>query len=162
MSIGVKDERGEIAGVVHAPTINSTFTAIRGQGAFLRSLDNSHARNPHRIHCNDPVPLDRALIGTGFAYDVNRRVEQGRIIAQLLPRIRDLRRLGSAAVDICFVAMGALDGYFEYGLFEWDRAAAGLIAQEAGALFTTDSQRVSVCAGPTLHPVLSAAVEVLI
>ncbi len=162
VSIGVKDERGEIAGVVHAPTINSTFTAIRGQGAFLRSLDNSHARNPHRIHCNDPVPLDRALIGTGFAYDVNRRVEQGRIIAQLLPRIRDLRRLGSAAVDICFVAMGALDGYFEYGLFEWDRAAAGLIAQEAGALFTTDSQRVSVCAGPTLHPVLSAAVEVLI
>lgn len=157
VSIGVKDDQGVIAGVVHAPTINSTFTAIRGGGAFLTSSGNSH-----RIKCNDPVPLNRALIGTGFAYDVDRRVEQGRIVAQLLPQIRDLRRLGSAAVDICFVAMGALDGYFEYGLFEWDRAAAGLIAQEAGAIFTTDSARVSVCAGPALHSELAGAVEVLV
>lgn len=156
VSIGVKDDQGVIAGVVHAPTINSTFTAIRGQGAFLTSSGNSH-----RIKCNDPVPLNRALIGTGFAYDVERRVEQGRIVAQLLPQIRDLRRLGSAAVDICYVATGVLDGYFEHGLYEWDRAAAELIAKEAGALFTTDSQGVSVCAGPTLHPVLAAAVEVV-
>lgn len=157
VSIGVKDDSGVIAGVVHAPTINSTFTAIRGQGAFLNSSGNSH-----RIKCNDPVPLNRALIGTGFAYDVGRRVEQGRIVAQLLPQIRDLRRLGSAAVDICYVALGALDGYFEYGLFEWDMAASGLIAREAGAIFTTDPQRVSVCAGPALHPILAAAVEVSI
>lgn len=162
VSIGVKDDRGVIAGVVHAPTINSTFTAIRGQGAFLISSGNSHRNNAQRIKCNDPVPLNRALIGTGFAYDVDRRVEQGRIVAQLLPQIRDLRRLGAAAVDICYVAMGALDGYFEYGLHEWDWAAAGLIAQEAGALFTTDSQRISVCAGPNLHPSLAAAVEVLL
>jgi myo-inositol-1(or 4)-monophosphatase len=157
VSIGVKDDQGVIAGVVHAPTINSTFTAIRGQGAFLTSSGNSH-----RIKCNDPVPLNRALIGTGFAYDVDRRVEQGRIVAQLLPQIRDLRRLGSAAVDICYVAIGVLDGYFEHGLFEWDRAAAELIAKEAGALFTTDSHGVSVCAGPTLHPVLATAVEVVL
>lgn len=157
VSIGVKDDQGVIAGVVHVPTINSTFTAIRGQGAFLTSSGNSH-----RIKCNDPVPLNRALIGTGFAYDVERRVEQGRIVAQLLPQIRDLRRLGSAAVDICYVATGVLDGYFEHGLFEWDRAAAELIAKEAGAIFTTDSQGVSVCAGPTLHPVLAAAVEVML
>lgn len=162
VSIGVKDDRGVIAGVVHAPTINSTFTAIRRQGAFLISSGNSHRNSPQRIKCNDPVPLNRALIGTGFAYDVDRRVEQGRIVAQLLPQIRDLRRLGAAAVDICYVAMGALDGYFEYGLHEWDWAAAGLIAQEAGALFTTDSQRISVCAGPNLHPSLAAAVEVLL
>lgn len=153
VSIAVKDELGVIAGVVHAPTINSTFTAIRGQGAFL---------NSQRIQCNDPVPLNRALIGTGFAYDVDRRVEQGRIVAQLLPQIRDLRRLGAAAVDICYVAMGAFDGYFEYGLYEWDWAAAGLIAQEAGALFTTDSHRISVCAGPALHARLAHAVEVLV
>lgn len=157
VSIGVKDDQGVIAGVVHVPTSNSTFTAIRGQGAFLTSSGNSH-----RIKCNDPVPLNRALIGTGFAYDVDRRVEQGRIVAQLLPQIRDLRRLGSAAVDICYVAVGVLDGYFEHGLFEWDRAAAELIAKEAGALFTTDSHGVSVCAGPTLHPVLAAAVEVVL
>lgn len=160
VSIGVKDDQGVIAGVVHVPTINSTFTAIRGQGAFLTSSDYSHRNNAQRIKCNDPVPLNRALIGTGFAYDVERRVEQGRIVAQLLPQIRDLRRLGSAAVDICYVAIGVLDGYFEHGLFEWDRAAAELIAKEAGAIFTTDSQGVSVCAGPTLHPVLAAAVEV--
>lgn len=153
VSIGVKDKNGVIAGVVHAPSINSTFSAIRGEGAF---------HNSQSIKCNDPVPLNRALIGTGFAYDVARRVEQGRIVAQLLPQIRDLRRLGSAAVDICFVALGALDGYFEYGLFEWDHAAAGLIAQEAGAIFTTDAARISVCAGPALHPALAAAVEVLV
>ena len=153
VSIAVKDGRGVIAGVVHSPTINSTFTAIRGQGAFL---------NSEKIRCNDPVSLDLALIGTGFAYDVRRRVEQGRIVAQLLPQIRDLRRLGTAAVDICYVALGAFDGYFEYGLFEWDRAAAGLIAIEAGAVITTDSLGVTVCAGPFLHPALAAAVEVLI
>lgn len=157
VSIAVKDELGVIAGVVHAPTINSTFTAIRGEGAFHISSGKSQ-----RIQCNDPVPLNRALIGTGFAYDVDRRVEQGRIVAQLLPQIRDLRRLGAAAVDICYVAMGAFDGYFEYGLYEWDWAAAGLIAQEAGALFTTDSHRISVCAGPALHSTLAHAVEVLV
>ncbi len=151
VSIAVKDEHGVIAGVVHSPTINSTFTAIRGGGAFL---------NSRRIQCNDPVPLELALIGTGFAYDVRRRVEQGRIVAQLLPQIRDLRRLGTAAIDICYVALGAFDGYFEYGLFEWDRAAAGLIAIEAGAVMTTDSTGITVCAGPALHPALAAAVEV--
>ena len=152
VSIAVKDESGVIAGVVHSPTINSTFTAIRGEGAYL---------NSRRIQCNDRVSLDLALIGTGFAYDIHRRVEQGRIVAQLLPQIRDLRRLGSAAIDICYVASGALDGYFEFGLFEWDSAAAGLIAIEAGALITTDSMGITVCAGPTLHPALAAAVEVL-
>ena len=150
VSIAVKDELGVIAGVVHSPTTNSTFTAIRGQGAYF---------NSEKIRCNDPVPLNRALIGTGFAYDVDRRVEQGRIIAQLLLQIRDLRRLGSAAIDICYVALGAFDGYFEFGLFEWDAAAAALIAQEAGAVFTTDSHGVSVCAGPALHSTLALAVE---
>ena len=152
VSIAVKDERGVIAGVVHSPTINSTFTAIRGEGAYL---------NARKIQCNDPVSLDLALIGTGFAYDLRRRVEQGRIVAQLLPQIRDLRRLGTAAIDICYVALGSLDGYFEYGLFEWDRAAAELIANEAGAVMTTDSMGITVCAGPTLHPALAAAVEAL-
>lgn len=153
VSIAVKDDGGVIAGVVHAPTINSTFTAIRGEGAFF---------NSRKIRCNDPVSLDRALIGTGFAYDVRRRVEQGRIVAQLLPAIRDVRRVGAAAVDICYVALGAFDGYFEYGLFEWDYAAAGLIATEAGAVITTDSLGVTVCAGPSLHPALAAAVEVVL
>lgn len=146
ISIAAKDKDGSVIGVVHAPTVGSTWTAVRGGGSF---------HNGARIRCNDPVSLDRALIGTGFAYDLNDRIEQGRVVAALLPKIRDLRRMGSAAVDISYVAMGAFDGYFELGLKEWDSAAASLIATEAGALFTTYSDGISVCAGPSLHPHLS-------
>lgn len=150
ISIAAKDSDGSLVGVVYAPTINSTWTALRGGGAFF---------NDAPIRCNDPVPLDRALIGTGFAYDVIERVAQGRVIAQLLPKIRDLRRIGAAAVDICYVAMGAFDGYFELGLKEWDLAAAGLIASESGALVTTNSAGITLCAGKALHPILGTALE---
>ena len=150
VSIAAKDERGSIIGVIHAPTINSTWTAIRGGGSFF---------NGRPIRVNDPVELDLALIGTGFAYDVRDRVEQGRVIAQLLPQIRDLRRIGAAAVDICYVAMGTFDGYFEADLKEWDMAAASLVATEAGARITTNGAGITICAGPALHPKLSAAVE---
>jgi myo-inositol-1(or 4)-monophosphatase len=150
ISIAAKDEHGVIAGIVHAPSIFSTWTAIRGGGSRF---------NGSPIFVNDPVELDRALIGTGFAYDVQKRFEQGRIVAALLPQIRDLRRMGSAAVDICNVAMGRFDGYYESGLFEWDRAAASLIATEAGGLFSTNEAGVALCAGPYLFPRLKAAVE---
>lgn len=149
VSIAAKDEYGSLVGVVHAPTINSTWTGIRGGGAFLNGLP---------ILCNDPIELDRALIGTGFAYDIGERKEQARVVDHLLPRIRDLRRSGGAAVDLCYVASGAYDGYFESGLKEWDAAAGGLIATEAGALITTDATGITFCAGPTLHPLLEAAV----
>ncbi len=150
ISIAAKDDKGTIVGVVHAPTINSTWSAMKGYGALF---------NGAPITCNDPVTLDRALIGTGFAYDVRKRVEQGKIIESLLPKIRDLRRIGAAACDICFVAMGAFDGYFEADLMEWDLAAAALIAQEAGAVVTVNSRGIVVCAGPTLHPTLAEAVN---
>ena len=149
VSIAAKDEHGPLVGVVHAPTINSTWTGIRGGGAFL---------NGSLIHCNDPVELDVALIGTGFAYNLGKRAEQGEIVAALLPQIRDLRRIGAAAVDLCYVAMGGLDGYFEAGLMEWDIAAGGLIADEAGARVTTNRAGITVCAGPGLHPVLVDAI----
>lgn len=150
VSIAAKDGDGPLVGVVHAPTINSTWTGIRGGGAFF---------NGSPIRCNDPIELNRALIGTGFAYDVHERVEQGRVIAALLPQIRDLRRIGAAAVDLCYVAMGAFDGYFEAGLKEWDAAAGGLIATEAGARLTTNSAGITFCAGAALHPYLVAAIE---
>lgn len=150
VSIAAKDGDGPLVGVVHAPTINSTWTGIRGGGAFF---------NGSPIRCNDPIELNRALIGTGFAYDVHERVEQGRVIATLLPQIRDLRRIGAAAVDLCYVAMGAFDGYFEAGLKEWDAAAGGLIATEAGALVTTNSAGITLCAGAALHPYLATAIE---
>lgn len=151
ISIAAKDGIGPLVGVVHAPTINGTWTGIRGGGAFHNGLP---------IRCNDPIELDRALVGTGFAYDVRERIGQGRVIANLLPQIRDLRRCGAAAVDLCYVAMGAFDGYFESGLKEWDAAAGGLIATEAGAQVTTSKAGVTICAGPTLHPFLAAAVGI--
>lgn len=148
VSIAAKDAHGVVVGVVHAPTIASTWTAIRGGGAFF---------NGHPIHCNEPIALNRALIGTGFAYDTDLRVGQGKVLASLLPQIRDIRRMGSAAVDICNVATGLYDGYFELGLKEWDLAAAALVASEAGALVSTDSQDLTCCAGPSLYPVLIQA-----
>ncbi len=151
ISIGAQDNEGALVGVVHAPTIASTWSALRQGGAFF---------NGARITCNDPISLDRALIGTGFAYDVADRVEQARVVASLLPQIRDLRRMGSAAVDLCYVAMGGFDGYFEAGLKPWDRAAGALIATEAGAIVTTTPAGVTICAGPTLHPALASALAI--
>ena len=147
VSIAAKDADGVLVGVVYAPSINGFWSAIRGGGAKY---------NGNKIKCNDPVTLDKSLLATGFAYDLNLRVSQGDTMAKLLPKIRDLRRNGAAAVDLCYVAMGAIDGYFEGSLKEWDYAAGGLIATEAGAVISgrggkaADSDLV-VCAGPGLH-----------
>lgn len=145
VSIAAKDIDGPIVGVVTAPTINSTWKATRGGGSFY---------NGHKISCNDPIELDRALIATGFQYDVANRVSQMEDLAKLVPIARDVRRNGAAAVDFCHVAMGAIDGFYESGLKEWDWAAGGLIAQEAGAIFTqhgTAPLQTSIVAGPSLH-----------
>ena len=145
VSIAAKDKDGSVVGVVTAPTINSTWWATRGGGAFY---------NGHQIHCNDPIALDRALIATGFQYDVAHRTTQMTDLAKLVPLARDIRRNGAAAVDLCHVAMGALDGYYEAGLKEWDWAAGGLVATEAGARFAQYGQeplRTTLAAGPTLH-----------
>ena len=145
VSIAAKDIDGPIVGVVTAPTINSTWRATRGGGAFY---------NGHKISCNDPIELDRALIATGFQYDVANRVSQMEDLAKLVPIARDVRRNGAAAVDFCHVAMGAIDGFYESGLKEWDWAAGGLIAQEAGAIFTQHGSaplQTSIVAGPSLH-----------
>jgi myo-inositol-1(or 4)-monophosphatase len=150
VSIAAKDSEGVLIGVVHSPTIRSTWTATRGGGAFF---------NTKSIRCNDPVSLDRALIGTGFVYDVSKRPSQGKVVAALLPQVRDIRRMGSAAVDICYVAMGAFDGYFEIGLMEWDVAAASLVASEAGALISTNLEDRTCCAGSSLYPQLVQALD---
>jgi myo-inositol-1(or 4)-monophosphatase len=150
VSIAAKDKDGSIVGVVTAPTINSTWWATRGGGAFY---------NGHHIHCNDPIALDRSLIATGFQYDVSHRISQLEDFSKLVPIVRDLRRNGAAAVDLCHVAMGALDGYYEAGLKEWDWAAGALVATEAGATFKHYGQgpmRISMAAGPSLHSQLEA------
>ena len=150
VSIAAKDKDGSVVGVVTAPTINSTWWATRGGGAFY---------NGHQIHCNDPIALDRSLIATGFQYDVSHRISQLEDFSKLVPIVRDLRRNGAAAVDLCHVAMGALDGYYEAGLKEWDWAAGALVASEAGATFKHYGQgpmRISMAAGPSLHSQLEA------
>jgi myo-inositol-1(or 4)-monophosphatase len=150
VSIAAKDKDGSVVGVVTAPTIDSTWWATRGGGAFY---------NGHQIHCNDPIALDRSLIATGFQYDVSHRISQLEDFSKLVPIVRDLRRNGAAAVDLCHVAMGALDGYYEAGLKEWDWAAGALVATEAGATFKHYGQgpmRISMAAGPSLHSQLEA------
>lgn len=156
ISIAAKDRDGGLAGVVYSPATQSLWKAHRGGGAFL---------NGNPIKCNDPVALNRALVGSGFAYDLEKRKIQGALIARLLPEIRDLRRLGACAVDMCHVASGSLDAYFEAGVNEWDYAAAGLIATEAGAIISIDTgiwngeKNMVIVAGPALHPALSAQIR---
>lgn len=159
ISIAVKDVKGSLVGVVYSPSTQTMWKAIRGGGA---------TKNNQAIRCNDPVSLDRALIGTGFAYDIARREAQIATVSSLLPQIRDLRRLGACAVDISHVASGSLDGYFEAGVNEWDYAAAALIATEAGAKVTIvdgvwgGTKKMVVVAGPSLHPTLEkVALEAL-
>ena len=150
VSIAAKDKDGSVVGVVAAPTINSTWWASRGGGAFY---------NGSSIRCNEPIAFDRAFIGTGFQYDVAHRQRQIENVAKMLPIIRDIRRNGAAAVDICHVAMGALDGYFEDGLKEWDWAAASLVATEAGARFGLYGQApymTTIAGGPTLYAELES------
>jgi myo-inositol-1(or 4)-monophosphatase len=152
VSIAAKDDTGTLIGVVHSPTVNATWHAAKGGGAFLNDV---------KIECNNPIELNRALISSGFAYDVNDRLEQVKIVNALLPKIRDLRRIGSAAADICHVATGMVDGYFETGLQEWDLAAAELIAREAGAIVSTRAWHglnLTVAAGPHLFASLNAAI----
>ena len=150
VSIAAKDRDGSVVGVVSAPTINSTWWATRGGGAFF---------NGSKIKVNEPVEFDRAFIGTGFQYDVSHRMRQIENVGRMLPLIRDIRRNGAAAVDICSVAMGSLDAYFEDGLKEWDWAAASLVATEAGArfgLYGAAPYMTTLAAGPTLFAELEA------
>lgn len=151
VSIAAKDADGVLVGVVTAPTIDTTWHASRGGGAF---------RNGVKITSNDPVELNRAMIATGFEYDVEKRTKQLAQFSKLITTVRDIRRNGAAAVDLCNVASGAIDGYYESGLHEWDMAAGGLIAQEAGAVVTIEEHQghtYVVAAGPALHSSLKSA-----
>jgi myo-inositol-1(or 4)-monophosphatase len=151
VSIAAEVDGTVVAGVVEVPRHGETFTAVAGQGAWLHRGEAKLA-----LHCTREIPLGQALVGTGFGYDPGRRQVQGEVIAALLPHIRDIRRGGSAAVDLCSVAAGRLDGFFERGLNYWDFAAGGLIAREAGAVVgglggRTESTSMAVAAGPGLY-----------
>ncbi|AJE42934.1 myo-inositol-1(or 4)-monophosphatase [Streptomyces nodosus] len=125
ISIAARKDGETLVGVVHAPMRGEIFRAVRGEGAFLND-------RPVRVR---PAPdLGFALVGTGFGYLTERKIHQAEVVRQLIPEVRDIRRAGSAAIDLCDVAAGRLDAYYERGLNPWDYAAGDLIAREAGAL----------------------------
>lgn len=116
-----------VAGAVHSVPESVTYSAGRGQGA---------TRDGVPLRVNEPRELATSLVGTGFGYTVARRRVQARVLAELLPRVRDIRRIGSAALDLCRVAEGTLDAHFERGLNPWDLAAGQLMVTEAGGVVT--------------------------
>jgi myo-inositol-1(or 4)-monophosphatase len=123
VSVALEDGDGALVGVVHSPIHGETFRAVRGEGAFLG--DRALRVRPER-------PLEQALVATGFSYEPDRRAVQAEAIAKLLPRARDIRRAGAAALDLAWVAAGRLDAFFERGLHHWDWAAGRLLVEEAG------------------------------
>ena len=130
VSIGAVDEHGPIAGAVYAPALGDMFTAARGEGATL---------NGNRISVRENTVLSDALVCTGFSYHVSQREVHARRVATMVGQIRDIRRFGAAAIDLCFVACGRLDAYFEEHLNSWDLVAGQVIATEAGAFVTNFS-----------------------
>jgi len=132
-----------VAGCVHNPVTGQTWTAWLDGGA------SSHGR---RLTLGEPPDLDAALLGTGFGYLASRRQVQADVVRHLLPRVRDVRRLGSAAIDLCMLASGQLDAFYERGLHAWDLAAAALVVQEAGGRVTGVDGRP-----PSEHMVVAAA-----
>jgi len=116
-----------LAGVVINPASGEVFSA---------SVDGGATLDGRPIRVNKEVSLDQALVGTGFSYTAESRAEQGAVLAGLISQVRDIRRHGAAALDLCGVACGRLDAYYERGLQPWDHAAGALIAREAGASVT--------------------------
>ncbi|MFD9504535.1 inositol monophosphatase family protein [Streptomyces sp. NPDC060035] len=125
VSIAAERDGERVVGVVEAPMRRETFHAVLGGGAYL---------NGEALTCRPAPPFGEALVSTGFNYVTEVRTHQAAVAQQLIPKLRDIRRGGSAAVDLCDVAAGRLDGYYERGLHPWDLAAGDLIAREAGAL----------------------------
>jgi myo-inositol-1(or 4)-monophosphatase len=128
VSIAAEGPDGVLAGVVLVPSLGEVFTATLGGGARC---------NGSPIACADQSDLALALVATGFGYHPARRAAQAEVLVGLLPSVRDIRRMGAAAVDLCSVACGRVDAYFERGLAWWDLAAGALIAAEAGAVVTS-------------------------
>jgi len=127
VSIALVDGGAGLVGVVYAPELDTMWIASRGLGSF-RVQANVVAKNQVSAESD----IARALTGTGFGYSAQRRTSQARVLTGLLPAVRDIRRLGSCAIDMCAVAQGQLDAYYERGTHSWDHAAGALIVREAG------------------------------
>lgn len=151
-----------VAGAVFNPVSGELFHARRGGGAFLRHTGRSTSVT--MLSVSSERDLAHALTGTGFGYDAGKRARQAAVLTRVLPAVRDIRRAGSAALDLCAVAAGRLDVYYESGLNPWDRAAGQLCVTEAGGVLrgpgsAAPSQELTV-AGPeplveALHPLVA-------
>ncbi len=126
VSIAVEVDGRIVAGVVRSPVPDLEYAATLGGGA---------TRNGVPIGVRATPPLNQTLVATGFGYEAAVRERQGRAVARMLPQVRDIRRAGSCALDLCGVASGESDAYVEEGPNIWDYSAGGLVAQEAGAVF---------------------------
>jgi len=127
VSIGVQVADVTQVGVVHAPMLRETYLAVRGEGAFLI---NEFGRK--RIKVTRNTSLGHTLVATGFSYEGIKRKKHGKVIAEISDQVRDFRRDGSAAIDLCMVGLGRVDAYFETGLHPWDYTAGALFVEEAG------------------------------
>jgi len=146
-----------LAGCVVNPAIGEVYTASAGGGAYL---------GDRRLEAPASVDLSQALIATGFAYSAEERARQGAVIAALLPKVRDIRRMGTASLDLCAVATGRANAYYERTLSPWDHAAGALIAREAGAIVkglgdAAPSRDFILAAAPGLAEVLEAELTAL-
>ena len=139
--VAVADAQGALAGVIHDPVGGETFAALRGE-------------RPSRNGVDLPPPADQApalgqaLVATGFAYDARVRAQQGEVVARLLPAVRDIRRFGSAALDLAWTAMGRYDAYYERGVKAWDIAAGVLVCECAGLVVREIEDGILVARAP--------------
>lgn len=125
VSIALEDGDGVRVGVVYDPVRPELFSAVRAGGATL---------NGEPIQVTGRTELSRAMVATGFSYEAERRAGQAELLQRVLPRVRDIRRPGAAALDLCLVAAGRVDAFYERGLNRWDEAAGRLIVEEAGGV----------------------------
>jgi myo-inositol-1(or 4)-monophosphatase len=151
VSVAARDDEGALLGVVHDPSRGETFHAVRGGGARLGDATLAMGAGP---------PLGEALVGTGFEYRVEERARQAARVATVLPRVRDVRRFGAAALDLAWLAAGRLDGFYESSLNPWDWAAGELLVREAGGVVRALPPRGVVAAGPELIGPLAELVGV--
>ncbi|WP_434597619.1 inositol monophosphatase family protein [Streptomyces sp. A5-4] len=155
VSIAAERDGETVVGVVEAPMRRETYRAVLGGGAFANDVP---------LRCRPAPPLDEALVSTGFNYVATVRTHQADVARRLIPRLRDIRRGGSAAIDLSDVAAGRLDGYYERGLSPWDFAAGDLIAREAGASTggrpgQAPSGELTIAASPGVFEPLQALLE---
>jgi myo-inositol-1(or 4)-monophosphatase len=159
VSVGVQIDGVSVAGAVANVPTGEVFSAAVGHGAHVRRADVSTP-----LRCTAVEHLSMALVGTGFGYAREQRLRQAEVLARLLPDVRDMRRLGSCALDLCMVAAGRLDAYYEDGVHVWDWAAGALIAAEAGAWLVLppvegDGSDLIVAAAPGVAAEFDAALR---